>query len=92
MEILMQILVEFILEIVVEGSYYVSTTKSIHKKIRYPIAAIISLILVAAGAGAFWFAYISYMHSILLSLLFYVISFGCIVLIYKFIDKLLKIN
>jgi len=67
-------LLEFILELILEGSIELSSSKKVSKWLRYPLIFIISILFLAVDALIFYLGIWIYKESIALSIAFIILS------------------
>ena len=81
-------LIEFILELLLEGGIELSSNKKITKWIRYPLIFIISILFLLVVALIFYLGIWIYKESIALSIAFIILS---VAMLYGSINKFKKI-
>ena len=81
-------LIEFILELLLEGGVYLSSNKKVTKFIRYPLIFIISILFLLVVALIFYLGIWIYKESIALSIAFIILS---VAMLYGSINKFKKI-
>lgn len=81
-------LIEFILELLLEGGIELSSNKKITKWIRYPLIFIISILFLLVVALIFYLGIWIYKESIALSIAFIILS---VAMLYGGINKFKKI-
>lgn len=72
-------LLEFILELILEGGIELSSNKKVTKWIRYPLIFIISILFLAIIALIFWLGIWIHKESIALSIAFIILSISMLV-------------
>lgn len=75
----MEILFEFLLELVFEGSVELSSNKKVPKFIRYPLIVLIVLFFLLLIGGMFFVSFAFWSKNILASLLILVISIALLI-------------
>ena len=81
-------LIEFILELLLEGGIELSSNKKVTKWIRYPLIFIISILFLLVVALIFYLGIWIYKESIALSIAFIILS---VAMLYGSINKFKKI-